>query len=198
MAIEYRNQPWIIDDHESNLGRLLQGCLQNDRRSQRTLYRKYYAYGMSICLRYSIDRDSAVELLNEGFLKIFLNLKSFDISRSFKPWFRKILINLAINNYKNKLRRKGEVSLDSVGPVISAEKTISKISYSEIIDMILLLPPAYRSVFNLYVIEGYKHFEIADLLNIQTGTSKSNLAKAKQKLRTMLRSYGQEKLKYYE
>jgi RNA polymerase sigma factor (sigma-70 family) len=83
---------------------LLKGCLKNDRKSQRNLYQDFYGYGLSICLRYSDDRDEAVEILNEAFMKIFKNLKKFDLSKPFKPWLRTVIINTCINNLrKNKL-----------------------------------------------------------------------------------------------
>lgn len=172
--------------------KILKGCLHFDRRSQKALYQMYYAYGMSICIRYSDDRDEAAEILNEGFMKIFTNLQKFDFSKPFKPWLRKILINCSINNYKSKVKRQQETSLEYTNDKDSQENILSGISYQEIIVMIQKLSPAYRTVFNLYVIEGYKHEEIAEMLGISTGTSKSNLAKAKQNLREILKDYFQE------
>ena len=149
----------------------------------------FYSYGMSVCIRYSNNRDEAVEILNEGFMKIFQNLKKFDLSMPFKPWFRRILINCAINNFKWKQRKFKEESVEDTPEGVAQEDILSGISYQEIIDMIQKLSPAYRTVFNLYVIEGYKHEEIADMLGISVGTSKSNLSKAKQNLREILKEF---------
>jgi RNA polymerase sigma factor (sigma-70 family) len=178
-------------DTQPLLRNLIKGCLKNDRKSQRNLYQHFYAYGLSICLRYSDNRDEAVELLNEAFMKTFMNLKKFDLSKSFTPWLRKILINTCINNFrKKKIGFTTELGNNHDRQV--SEDILSGISYQEILGMIRKLSPAYRAVFNLYVIEGYKHEEIAKMLDISVGTSKSNLAKAKMNMRTILREYFHE------
>lgn len=147
----------------------------------------FYAYGMSITLRYADTRDQAVSILNDAFMKVFDNIKKYDSDRPFKPWLRRIIVNTAINHfYKNSkhtmyLEFDGET--DDLG---RQETTTSGISHQEIIDLIQELPPAYRTVFNLYVIEGFKHREIAEKLGIAVGTSKSNLAKAKKNLKVKL------------
>jgi RNA polymerase sigma-70 factor (ECF subfamily) len=167
---------------------LLQGCLKNDRKSQRDLYRYYYGYGLSICLRYAESRDEAVEILNEAFMKIFQNLKKFDMNKAFRPWLRKVIINTCINNFRKK-KVNFHVDLDEAKNNTYADEITSGISYQEILEMIRKLSPAYRAVFNLHVIEGYKHEEIADMLNISVGASKSNLSRAKQHLRLILKDY---------
>lgn len=146
---------------------------------------------MSICLRYAENRDEAVELLNEAFMKIFTNLKQFDFSKPFKPWLRKILINTCINNFKKK-KTIFASELDEAINQSTPEEILSDISYQEILIMIRKLTPAYRTVFNLYVIEGYKHDEIANMLDISVGTSKSNLSKAKKNLQVILQDYFKE------
>ena len=178
-------------DQKPLLRELIKNCLKNDRKSQRDLYHHFYAYGLSICLRYSDSRDEAVELLNEAFMKIFTNLKKFNLSKPFTPWLRKILINTCINNFRRK-RIDFTNELDDNQIHNTSESIISEISYQEILKMIRKLSPAYRAVFNLYVIEGYKHEEIAKMLNISVGTYKSNLAKAKNNLRIIVREYFQE------
>ncbi len=170
---------------------LLKGCLKNDRKSQRNLYQHFYSYGLSVCLRYSDNRDEAVELLNEAFMKVFTNLKKLDLNRSFKPWFRKILINTCINYIKKK-KIAFTTELDEVSIHNGPDDVLSRILYQEILAMIRELSPAYRTVFNLYVIEGYKHEEIAKILEISTGTSKSNLSKAKKNMQLILKDYFKE------
>jgi RNA polymerase sigma factor (sigma-70 family) len=147
----------------------------------------FYSYGMSITLRYSRSENEAASILNDAFMKVFDNIKSYDSNRPFKPWLKRIIINTAINQYqKNASQYHPLVSIENGTELKREEMIISDINYKEIIRLIQNLPPAYRTVFNLYVIEGYKHKEIAEILGISTGTSKSNLYKAKRVLQKNL------------
>ncbi len=142
---------------------------------------------MSITLRYTTSREQAVSILNDAFMKVFDNISGYDIKRPFKPWFRKIVVNTAINHYQKNSKLPTSVSLELIGDEIDPSETIiSGISYREIIKLIQELSPTYRTVFNLYVIEGFKHHEIAEILGISVGTSKSNLSKAKRNLQDKL------------
>ena len=147
---------------------------------------------MSICLRYADNRDEASLILNDGFMKIFSFLKQFDLTRPLKPWLRKIMVNTSINHYKEKQRMIQSEEIGQGENESETENIISGISYQEIIGMLQKLSPAYRTVFNLYVIEGYKHEEIAKMLGITVGTSKSNLFKAKDQLKKILTDFFQE------
>lgn len=142
---------------------------------------------MSISLRYADSRDHAAEILNDAFMKVFDNIRSYDPDRPFKPWLRMIIVNTAINHF-HKYKNNGyfEEYEESENKIGRDERIISGISYREIIDMIQQLSPAYKTVFNLYVIEGFKHKEIARMLDISVGTSKSNLHKAKKALQSIL------------
>lgn len=144
---------------------------------------------MSICLRYADNRDEAAGILNDGFMKIFTNIRQFDLRRPLKPWLRKVMINTAINHYRQKQRAIQAEAMEKALYEAESENVISGISYQEIIGMLQKLPPAYRTVFNLYAIEGYKHEEIAQMLQISVGTSKSNLFKAKECLRRILNEF---------
>ncbi len=151
----------------------------------------FYAYGMSITLRYADTRDEGVMILNDAFMKVFGNLSSYDPSRPFKPWLRRIIINTAINHYH---RKQASDRLDSdsnwnTNDIGTEEAITGGIAYREMLEMIQKLTPVYRMVFNLYAIEGYTHKEISEKLGIAEGTSKSNLSKARQKLRKMLEKY---------
>lgn len=169
------------------LEKIIQGCRKRRRRSQKKLYKMFYAYGMSITLRYAESRDEAAEILNDAFMKVFTNISDFNLDKPFKPWLRRIIINTAINHYHRNKQYHEMSSLDLAEETIGKEeKIIPGISYEEIIDMVQQLTPAYRTVFNLYVIEGFKHREIAEMLDIAVGTSKSNLAKAKKNLQAIL------------
>jgi RNA polymerase sigma-70 factor (ECF subfamily) len=138
---------------------------------------------MSVSLRYTHNEQDAVEVLNDCFLKVFKHIKTFDAEKPFKPWFRRILINTALNHIKKNKRIKLQDTMDNNMSLFSAEDIISKINYEELIQMVQGLSAAYKTVFNLYVIDGFKHEEIAKMLGISVGTSKSNLFKAKAKLK---------------
>ncbi|MFD2533221.1 RNA polymerase sigma factor [Gracilimonas halophila] len=169
------------------LADILKGCRKHRRESQKELYEMFYAYGMSITLRYADSRNQAAAVLNDAFMKVFENIRSYDTNRDFKPWFRRIVINTAINQYhKDRKRLQMTDPLSGEDDLFSEEHIISGISYDELIGMVQELSPAYRTVFNLYVIEGFKHEEIAGMLDISVGTSKSNLSKAKRNLRELL------------
>ena len=147
----------------------------------------FYAYGMSITLRYADSRNEAVEILNDAFMKVFDNIRKYDSKKPFKPWFRQIVVNTAINHFhKNKNYRQWESLEHAASEPAVRETILSGIHYDEIVEMVQQLTPAYRAVFNLYVIDGFTHKEIAEMLDISEGTSKSNLHKAKRNLRTLL------------
>lgn len=176
-------------DNEDDINRLVKGCIRNDRASQKLLYQLFYNYGMSICLRYAQNREEASEVLNDGFMKIFSNLKKFDLTKPFKPWMRKIMVNTAINRYHQEQRKIPMEDMDHARHESDAEKILSGISYYEVIALLQKLPPSYRTVFNLHVIEGYTHEEIASMLKITSGTSKSNLFKAREHLKVILADF---------
>ena len=147
----------------------------------------FYAYGMSITLRYADSRGEAAEILNDAFMKVFSNISNYDTKRPFKPWLRQIIVNTAINHYHKNNNDQQYLSIENTEHEISRNQDIlNGISYDEIVDMVQQLSPAYRTVFNLYVIEGFKHREIAEMLDIAVGTSKSNLSKAKKNLQSIV------------
>ncbi len=147
----------------------------------------FYAYGMSITLRYADSRDQAAEVLNDAFMKVFTNIYSYDTERPFKPWLRRIIVNTAINHFHKNNTGWQREELENVTSELATKETVTNgISYQEIIDLVQQLSPSYRTVFNLYVIEGFKHKEIADMLGITVGTSKSNLSKAKRNMQSLL------------
>ena len=148
---------------------------------------------MSICDRYANREDDAMEILNDGFLKIFKEIANFkpaysDVVSSFKGWLRKIMIYTAIDHYRKHHKHNEVAELDGALVHLQAnnDTPIDKISYDEIIQYIQHLTPGYRTVLNLFIIEGYSHEEIAGMLNISVGTSKSNLAKARKQLQKIL------------
>jgi len=167
--------------HELNY--LIEGCREWNRNSQELLYRQFYGYAMSIALRYAQNKEEAVEILNDGFLKIFQHIKEFDTNRPFKSWLAKIMVNTAIDHLRSKKKISFTEDIEKVYDLGMDDTAMDKLSYDELLILVQSLPPAYRTVFNLYVIEGYQHQEIADQLGISEGTSKSNLFKAKKLLK---------------
>ncbi|NLR59838.1 sigma-70 family RNA polymerase sigma factor [Chitinophaga polysaccharea] len=167
----------------NNINDLIAGCCKKERSSQEALYRNFFGYGLSICLRYAQNREEAVEILNDGFLKIFNHIQSFDTSRSFKTWLGKIMVNTSIDFLRSKKRLIFMDDISQVAEPTTDETSVDKLSYDELLRHVQALPPAYKTVFNLYVMEGFQHQEIAAMLGISEGTSKSNLFKAKKILK---------------
>lgn len=171
----------------------IEGCVKNDRESQKTIYSSFYGYAMAICDRYSGNYDDAVEILNDGFLKIFKEIHKYqpaysDTVASFKGWVRKIMVYTAIDHYR-KIKKhllNGHTDPVTLQVASSQETALDKLSYQEILRAVQQLSPAYRTVFNLFVMEGMSHEEISTKLGIAEGTSKSNLAKARMHLQKIL------------
>lgn len=170
----------------SDLLPVILGCRRRQRSSQHELYKRFYAYGMSITIRYADDEDEAVQVLNDSFMKVFRHIKKYDLDKPFKPWFRQVVVNTAINHVRKQEKFKREVQMDEARNISTDEDILGRISYQELMAMVQSLTAAYRTVFNMYVIDGFKHEEIARALGISVGTSKSNLSKARNKLREMI------------
>lgn len=171
----------------------IRGCALNERESQKKIYNSFYGYAMAICDCYASTEDDAIEILNDGFLKIFKEVHRFTPAysnemNSFKGWLRKIMVCTAIDHFRKNAKHKvvGELNVSSLNAYAAEETALEKISYDEIIRCIQNLSPAYRTVLNLFIIEGFSHEEIADQLGIAVGTSKSNLAKARKQLQKMI------------
>lgn len=166
---------------------LIQGCISNDRRSQEILYKKHYHSMMALCFRYTRNREDASEVLNTGFLKIFQNISSFDETKSaFYTWMHTIMVRTAIDFLRKKDLLIKEVEWkESAEPEIQAEILVNN-SAEEIMNFLNQIPSTTAAVFNLYVIEGYTHKEIAQLLHISDGTSKWHLSEAKKQLARLI------------
>ncbi|MGN7822212.1 RNA polymerase sigma factor [Chitinophaga sp. 22536] len=158
---------------------IISGCCDKNRGSQELLYRKFFGYALSICMRYAPNREEAIEIMNDGFLKIFQRISTFDSSRPFKAWLSKIMVNTAIDFLRSKKKLVFTDQAEHYHELGKEDNIVEKLSYDELLMHVQSLSPAYRTVFNLYVMEGYQHHEIALLLGISQGTSKSNLFKAK-------------------
>ena len=171
---------------EEELHQLIGGCIRKDRGSQKMLYKTFYGFSMGICLRYANNREEAAEVMNQGFFKVFTRIDTYDTTRPFKAWLGKIMTNVSIDYYRANLKMAYADDLDKADNVTDGELPDLKLNYEDLLTMVQQLPNAYRTVFNLYAIEGYTHEEIGEMLDISSGTSKSNLHKARQKLKQMI------------
>ena len=171
---------------------LITACARSERWAQKVLYEEYYSRMMGVCLRYSNDQEEALDILHEGFIKVFKNIAKYQPGTSLSAWIRRIMVNTAIDYYRKSIRRRTE-DLEQAYDLSTADAdAVSQCTEKEILEAVQQLSPAYRAVFNLYVIEGYSHREIAEMLDITESTSRSNLVKARSKLQALLssRSYG--------
>lgn len=174
---------------------MLAGCQRQERGCQRQLYLQYYSYALSICLRYLHDRDTALEAVNDSFLKVFQDVHRFDTSRypdlsgSWRGWLRRIVVRTAIDRFRATSRHAFHTSLEAVAPSYpdDSHSPLDTLSFEELLVVVGQLTPAYRAVFNMFAIDGYSHEEIAQQLGISVGASKSNLSKARAHLRASLK-----------
>lgn len=142
---------------------------------------------MNICLRYAGNKFEAADILNDGFMKAFTNLAKYDECKPFHLWLRRIMMNTAIDYYRSNLKYKNTYDLDAAECVGENSYVEHKLEYEDLLKIVQQLPPSYRTVFNLFAIDGYSHEEIALQLGITVGASKSNLFKARQKLQHALK-----------
>lgn len=159
---------------------LLRGCIAGERASQARLYHLYANKMMGVCMWYARNREEAEEILQDGFMRVFTYAHKYAGTGSLEGWIRKIMVNAALFKYRNKSHLKLVVEFNTATHDSPQDRTIIELlEAKDLVNLIQSLSPAYRMVFNLYVLEGMKHREIAELLGISEGTSKSNLADAK-------------------
>lgn len=167
--------------------KLISDCLDGDSAAQYALYKLYAAKMLAVCKRYVRDTSEAENVLQEGFMLVFDKLTQFRFEGSFEGWIRKIMVNKAIQHCRQKASMYAVVNLDDYSDeLIGTDEILNTIASKDLLNMIQELPPAYKLVFNLYVFEGYKHREIAGILGITEGTSKSNLSDARKILKRMI------------
>lgn len=186
-----------MDPANEELAELIEGCKRGERNAQKQMFELYQPQLMGTCLRYTKDQERAKDILQDSFIKIFANIGKFEDTGSFEGWMRRVVVNTAIDHLRKKKNDHvflGEESspedhrdkqLDEEEDVIEEEE-FKRSKAEEIVEALQELSPAYRTIFNLYVVENYSHKEIADMLDINIGTSKSNLAKAKKNLKNLL------------
>lgn len=168
------------------LNDILQRCREDDRLAQQSLYNQYAPILLGICRRYIEQTEDAEDVMIEGFYKIFSNIQQFDSRGSFEGWMKRIIINESLMWLRKKKLKLLELNEKTTFVQEGDDIHVLEINSSEIIPLLDLLPAGYRTVFNLYVIEEYKHREIADLLGISINTSKSQLILAKKKLKEII------------
>jgi len=168
---------------------LINGCLAADRRIQELLYQRFAPKMYAVCLRYAGNTDDAQDLLQEGFIKVFRNLEKFRKEGSFEGWIRRVFVNTAIEHYRRKTKLAVVSEKEELAIEDSSWNVLDQLAEKDIILLIQQLAPGYRSVFNMYVIEGYSHKEIGELLGISEGTSKSQLARAKGVLQKKVKEF---------
>ncbi|MBE9662232.1 sigma-70 family RNA polymerase sigma factor [Mucilaginibacter myungsuensis] len=171
---------------DEQLKQLITGCIEQDRKCQKQLYKLFYGFAMGICMRYTGNRDEAAEVMNQGFLKVFTHLAKFDQAKPFKAWLGRIMMNASIDNYRANLKMAYMDDIEKAEDISHDDLPDRKLAFDELLAMVQKLPNAYRTVFNLFAIEGYGHDEIGEMLGISAGTSKSNLFKARAKLKDMI------------
>lgn len=175
------------DERETPDPELFRRCLEGESRAQELLYKRYFSFAMSLCMRYSRDKYEAMQIVNDSYMKVLRNIREFDSSKSFRSWYGRILINSAVDNYRRNLKHSSHLQIsnemeadEEQEPSISAE-----LSVNELLSLFNRLPDNHRLTFNLYEIEGYSHEEIGQILGISPSTSRSNLSRAKKMLREL-------------
>lgn len=177
---------------------LIELCAKHDRKAQQELYDKYSRLLLGVCLRYSADKAEAEDVLQDSFLKIFFSIQDFTGSGSFIGWLRKVAVNTAITHYHKNLKYRYHVEIEEYVSVETGTMSFEEDFFTsdELFKVLNELPGGYRMVFNLYAVEGYKHKEIAEMLGIDTNTSKSQYSRAKAAIRDKLEKLGRLKSSY--
>jgi RNA polymerase sigma factor (sigma-70 family) len=167
---------------------IIKSCISGETRAQKLLFDKYSRRMMGICLRYAAGREEAEDMLQEGWIKVFRNLSSFRFEGSAEGWIRRIMVNSCLDSLRKTKKMFNQVEIDAVQEMLPAElgkNSPDVLSEKELLKMIHQLSPGYRTVFNLFAIEGYSHKEIADMLSITESTSKSQYSRARVQLQKM-------------
>ncbi len=173
---------------------LIKGCINNERKAQNMLFHKYSKKMMSVCFRYSRNREDAEEVLIDGFKRVFDKISTYKGTGSLEGWIRKVIVNVAIAKFNSSSKLYKHVDFDSVNiPNNEPTDFLAELNAKELMIQIQKLPPVYQMVFNLYVFEGLKHKEIAQQLGISEGTSKSNLSDARSWLKKRIEEISIEK-----
>lgn len=174
---------------------LVKGCVDNKAIAQKSLYERFSRKMYGVCLRYTDDKDEAQDILQNGFIKVFENIETFKATGSLEGWIRRIMVNTALNHYRQDKASRLKVDLDSVDYMLEGTDGVEgQLDAKELLKVIQTLPAGFRAVFNMFAIEGYSHKEIAEQLNISEGTSKSQYSRARAYLQKLLTSEKKSKV----
>ena len=166
---------------------IFQGCLKNQADAQRELYNRYSPKMLAVCYRFAHNREDAEDMLQEGFIKVFSQIHTFQNKGAFEGWIRRIIVHTCINNLKKNKRFNESVDIAFASGVQVREESVpSIVQAKQVVECIRMLPLGYRTVLNLYAIEGYSHKEIGEMLDIEESTSRSQYTRAKQMLEEIL------------
>ena len=165
---------------------LINGCINGNRKMQENLYNRFSPKMYAVCLRYSSNSDDAQDLLQDGFIKVFKNLDKYRGDGSFEGWIRRIFVNTSIEHFRKKIKINSVADSNEIQIEDKGWNAFETLAEKDIINIVQELSPGYRQVFNMYVIEGYSHKEIGEILGISEGTSKSQLARSKAILKKMV------------
>lgn len=174
---------------------LVEGCRQGDRKLQKELYERFAPKMFGVCLRYAGTTEEAEDILQEGFVKVFNKIGSFRGEGSFEGWIRRIIVNTAIEHFRRKTYLQPVTEREEETVESDYLSVLDSLAEKDIIGLVQQLSPGYRSVFNMYVVEGYTHKQIGELLGISEGTSKSQLSRAKAILQDLVRTHLDQKQK---
>jgi RNA polymerase sigma factor (sigma-70 family) len=168
---------------------LIDGCIRGDRKMQYELYQRFAPKMYGVCLRYAGKAEEAEDILQEGFIKVFNKMSSYRGEGSFEGWIRRIFVNTAIEHFRKKTYLQPITETEEASVEGKYLSVLDKLAEKDIIQLVQQLSPGYRTVFNMYVIEGYTHRQIAEALNISEGTSKSQLSRAKMILQDLVQTF---------
>jgi RNA polymerase sigma factor (sigma-70 family) len=170
---------------------LLIGCQKHDPKAQTAFYNRYKSKLMGVCKRYAKSAEDAEDIFQDAFIKIFNNIHTLQKAESVNHWVKQVVVNTAINFYHQNLKYKNHIDYEDVNePNHEYQSILANLSTEELLVLINELPDGYRMVFNLYVIDGYNHIEIGEMLGVSENTSKSQLSRAKEHLRRKLKALG--------
>jgi RNA polymerase sigma factor (sigma-70 family) len=158
---------------------IIEGCIKGDRKYQKRLYELYSKRMFGVCLRYCDSKASAQDILQDGFVKVFAKLEHFKFQGSLEGWIRKVMVNTALEEFRKASNKFPLSSIDTMEERAFEDVNFGRLEHKDILNKIQELAPGYRAVFNMFVIEGYSHQEIAETLNITESTSKSQLSRAR-------------------
>ena len=161
-------------------------CKTGGLKYQELLYKQFYGYAMGISVRYSLNTEDALEVVNDAFIKVFNNISTYNTDKPFKAWMRTIVVNTAIDRRRKELKHQGHTDLDNAAGARSSADAIENLNAQDILQLMKMLPQIQLTIFNMYEIDGYNHDEISKILNLPASSSRVYLSRAKEKLRQLL------------